>query len=87
MNTIKTVIITGADGNLGTVVTNTFLNNGYRVLATVLNEDAQGKMQQHENLHIEKVNLNQETETADFIKNPLCLRSSVSLCYAVKSCP
>jgi NAD(P)-dependent dehydrogenase (short-subunit alcohol dehydrogenase family) len=35
-NNNKLVIITGANGNLGSAVTQTFLSKGYRVVATVL---------------------------------------------------
>ena len=34
----KTVIITGANGNLGSAVTKEFLNKGYKVVATVITE-------------------------------------------------
>ncbi len=34
---MKTVIITGANGNLGTAVTKEFLDKNYQVLATVAN--------------------------------------------------
>jgi NAD(P)-dependent dehydrogenase (short-subunit alcohol dehydrogenase family) len=64
---MKTVIITGADGNLGTAVTKTFLKDGYNVIATVVNEDAKKKIESHAQLDVQVVNLTNENDTADFI--------------------
>ena len=36
---MKTVLITGANGNLGSTVTKEFLDKGYRVVATVIAEN------------------------------------------------
>ncbi|MGN6402786.1 MAG: SDR family NAD(P)-dependent oxidoreductase [Flavisolibacter sp.] len=68
MHTTKTIIITGANGNLGTAVTRFFLNKGYKVIATVHNEAAKKEMTEHSNLHVEAVNLANEAETASFIQ-------------------
>ena len=68
MHTTKTIIITGANGNLGTAVTRFFLNKGYKVIATVHNEAAKKEMPAHNNLHVEVVNLANEAETASFIQ-------------------
>jgi NAD(P)-dependent dehydrogenase (short-subunit alcohol dehydrogenase family) len=64
---MKTVIITGANGNLGTVVTNSFLSSGYKVIAVVLDEDSKKNFITHNNLQIEAVNLSDEAETVSFI--------------------
>lgn len=64
---MKTVIITGANGNLGSAVTNTFLSKGYKVVATVINEDAKKDFAPNENLQIEVVNLTNEAETESFL--------------------
>lgn len=64
---MKTVIITGANGNLGSAVTNTFLSKGYKVVATVINEDAKKDFAPNENLQIEVVNLTNEEETESFL--------------------
>lgn len=64
---MKTVIITGANGNLGSAVTKHFLDNGYKVIATVHNEDARKDLSPHNNLSIEVVNLTEETATERFI--------------------
>jgi NAD(P)-dependent dehydrogenase (short-subunit alcohol dehydrogenase family) len=66
---MKTIIITGANGNLGTAVTTCFLNKGYKVVATVINEEAKGDLPAHENLQVEVVNLTNEGETTSFVNN------------------
>lgn len=64
---MKTVIITGANGNLGSAVTKHFLENGYQVIATVHNEEAKNDFPSHNNLSTEVVNLNEESTTESFI--------------------
>jgi NAD(P)-dependent dehydrogenase (short-subunit alcohol dehydrogenase family) len=65
---MKTVIITGSNGNLGTAVTREFLDKNYRVIATVDHESARADLAPHPNLDIEVVNLMQENETNDFVQ-------------------
>jgi NAD(P)-dependent dehydrogenase (short-subunit alcohol dehydrogenase family) len=64
--TMKTVIITGANGNLGVAVTNHFLDAGYKVIATVRNEEGRSELPQHGNLHVSVVNLSDESATSAF---------------------
>lgn len=64
---MKTVIITGGNGNLGLAVTQKFLDIGYNVVATVINEAAKKDLPAHKNLQAEVVNLTDENETASFI--------------------
>ncbi|HZE83691.1 MAG TPA: SDR family NAD(P)-dependent oxidoreductase, partial [Puia sp.] len=64
---MRTVIITGASGNLGLVVTNRFLDSGYRVIATVANEASKKELPAHGLLSAEIVNLTDEAETASFV--------------------
>ncbi|MXV16378.1 SDR family NAD(P)-dependent oxidoreductase [Hufsiella ginkgonis] len=68
---MKTILITGADGNLGTTVTQTFLEVGYQVLATVVNEAAKNNLAPHPSLEVQAVNLTDETETGRFIASAL----------------
>ena len=65
---MKTVIITGSNGNLGTAVTREFLDKNYRVIATVDHEAARADLASHPNLDVEVVNLMQEKETNDFVQ-------------------
>ena len=74
---MKKIIITGADGNLGSAVTSLFLEKGYTVIATVLNEDAKKKLPQNNILQVEAVNLENETETASFIQNVIDVHGTI----------
>lgn len=67
----KTIIITGATGNLGSAVTQTFLNNGYNVVATVTSEDAKKELPEAKNLQAEIVNLVDEDATEDFVQRAI----------------
>jgi NAD(P)-dependent dehydrogenase (short-subunit alcohol dehydrogenase family) len=68
---MKTVIITGANGNLGMAVTKEFLDKNYQVLATVSNENAKSDFKSHPNLDISVVNLTNEKETNEFIQKTI----------------
>jgi NAD(P)-dependent dehydrogenase (short-subunit alcohol dehydrogenase family) len=61
------IIITGANGNLGTAVTQKFLDEGYKVVATVINDAGKRDLPVHDNLEVRVVNLANETQTAEFI--------------------
>ncbi|NCI47210.1 SDR family NAD(P)-dependent oxidoreductase [Sediminibacterium soli] len=65
---MKTVIITGANGNLGTAVTQAFLQKGYRVIATVFSEEMKREVVSHTNLEIHAVDLGNEALAASFVK-------------------
>jgi NAD(P)-dependent dehydrogenase (short-subunit alcohol dehydrogenase family) len=65
---MKTVIITGANGNLGTAVTKEFIDKGYRVIATIGNEGSKTDFVPHPNLEVSVVNLTDEKQTTDFIE-------------------
>ena len=65
---MKTVIITGANGNLGTAVTKEFIDKNYRVIATVANENSKSDITPHPNLELSVVNLTDENQTADFVR-------------------
>jgi NAD(P)-dependent dehydrogenase (short-subunit alcohol dehydrogenase family) len=66
---MQTVIITGANGNLGTAVTNTFLDKGYRVVATVIAESMRKDMPAHPNLEVRVVDLGDESAAGDFVNS------------------
>jgi len=64
---MKTVIITGANGNLGTAVTKEFIDKNYRVIATVASENSKKDFTPHPYLEISVVNLTDEKETIAFV--------------------
>ncbi|MBO9681871.1 MAG: SDR family NAD(P)-dependent oxidoreductase, partial [Flavisolibacter sp.] len=64
---MKTVIITGANGNLGTAVTNAFLAKNYKVIATVRKEEDLKELPQHKNLQVEVLDLTNEEKTEAFV--------------------
>jgi NAD(P)-dependent dehydrogenase (short-subunit alcohol dehydrogenase family) len=65
----KTVIITGANGNLGSAVTKEFLDKGYSVVATVANESMKKDIPDHEGLEVQVVNLSDELATVSFVQS------------------
>lgn len=65
---MKTVIITGANGNLGSAVTKTFMDKGYRVVITVTDESKKKEIASHENLEVHVVNLMHEEESDNFVQ-------------------
>ena len=64
---MKTVIITGANGNLGAAVSREFLDKGYKVIATIAKPTMQEDLAPHGNLVTKVVDLMDETATATFI--------------------
>lgn len=66
---MKTIIITGAGGNLGTAVTKTFLDEGYNVIATVVNQQAKNNILGHPKLDVKIIDLTNEEETGIFIQS------------------
>lgn len=65
---MKTVIITGANGNLGTAVTRHFISKGYRVVATVIHENMKVDMPPDPLLDVQVVDLANEQDAATFIE-------------------
>jgi NAD(P)-dependent dehydrogenase (short-subunit alcohol dehydrogenase family) len=68
---MKTVIITGANGNMGKAVTKEFLDKNYRVIVTITNESSKTDFQPNPNLEIVVVNLTDEKETLAFIEKTI----------------
>jgi NAD(P)-dependent dehydrogenase (short-subunit alcohol dehydrogenase family) len=74
---MKKIIITGANGNLGSAVTKLFLDRSYMIIATVHNEDAKREMPHHSNLQVEAVNLENETEAALFVQKVIASHKTI----------
>jgi NAD(P)-dependent dehydrogenase (short-subunit alcohol dehydrogenase family) len=68
---MNTVIITGATGNLGLATTQVFLAKGYRVLATVTNDEAKKSLPAHEHLETETLDLTSEDAAASMVHNTI----------------
>lgn len=66
---MKNVVITGAAGNLGSAVVEKFLDSGYRVIATVENEDQEKRLPLNQNLEVRKVDLGNEEEATAFAQD------------------
>lgn len=67
----KTVIITGAAGNLGAAVTQEFLNKDHQVIATVSNAKSINSIPVHKNLEVVAINLMNEEETSGFVQQAI----------------
>ena len=65
---MKTVIITGANGNLGSTVTGSFLSKDYKVIATVRKEEDRNEFEDHPNLQVEVLDLTDEAKTEAFAR-------------------
>ncbi|MFI5153853.1 MAG: SDR family NAD(P)-dependent oxidoreductase [Chitinophagales bacterium] len=63
----KTVLVTGANGNLGSAVTKTFLDKDYLVVATVVEEAMVKDLADHEHLQVNVVNLANEKDSENFV--------------------
>jgi NAD(P)-dependent dehydrogenase (short-subunit alcohol dehydrogenase family) len=65
---MKTVLITGAAGGLGTTVTNYFLNKDYQVIATVSQASSKEQLPAHERLQVETIDLQDESKTTALVQ-------------------
>lgn len=65
---MKTVMITGANGNLGTAVTNFLLSKNYKVIAIVRKPEDMEDLPQHQNIHGEMADLTDEEKTRKLVQ-------------------
>jgi NADP-dependent 3-hydroxy acid dehydrogenase YdfG len=68
---VKTIVVTGASGNLGLVVTKYLLSKGHTIIAVVHDASSIQKMDANPNLTSHVVDLENEIETEKFIKDIL----------------
>lgn len=64
---MKTIIITGANGNLGTATVQKFLGEGYKVIAVDASNNHLDFAKENNNFFFHTVNLSNEDETAAFV--------------------
>lgn len=69
----KTVIITGANGNLGVAAVKKFLDTGYKVIAVDHTGTHLGFAAAHDNFELKDINLSDEAATEDFITEAISL--------------
>ncbi len=74
---MKTVIITGANGNLGTAAVKKFLEEGYSVVAVDAKKDHLDFAESNSNFEFRSVNLTNENETADFVNDVIAKHGKV----------
>jgi len=74
---MKTVIITGANGNLGTACVKKFLDEGYRVIAVDGNESHLGFASANPGYSFVTVNLSNENETNAFINSSIAKHGNI----------
>ena len=73
----KSVIITGANGGLGTAVVKKFLDSGYKVIATVIHESMLDTFQKNENLEVHCVDLSKEDQATSFVKEMIAKHQGI----------
>jgi NAD(P)-dependent dehydrogenase (short-subunit alcohol dehydrogenase family) len=73
----KTVLITGANGNLGAATVKKFLDEGYRVIAIDQSGTHLGFAAGHENFELRSVNVGDEMAVDDFLKEAILLYGSI----------
>jgi NAD(P)-dependent dehydrogenase (short-subunit alcohol dehydrogenase family) len=65
---MKNIIITGANGNLGTAVVKKFLDEGYRVIAVDNGDSHLGFAKSNPNFQFKTVDLSKEDAASDFVQ-------------------
>ena len=68
---MKSVIVSGSTGNLGSAIVEKFLLEGYTVIGTVSKEQAPGKTSEQANLYYVPVDLRSEDQVQQFFKTTL----------------
>jgi len=74
---MRTIIITGADGNLGVATVKKFLDEGYKVIAVSLFGDHLGFAAAHENFELRQIDLSDEEVTTAFMEELISLEGRI----------
>jgi NAD(P)-dependent dehydrogenase (short-subunit alcohol dehydrogenase family) len=74
---MKTIIITGANGNLGAAVVKKFLNAGYKIIGVDNGNVHLGFAQSHPDFEFATVNLSDENETMTFVNDVIKKHSKI----------
>ncbi|PWT74541.1 MAG: SDR family oxidoreductase [Bacteroidetes bacterium] len=74
---MKTVIITGANGNLGVATVKKFLDEGYSVVAVDGKDDHLDFAREKKNFEFQSVNLTNESEASQFVSGTIARHSRV----------
>ncbi len=73
----KTIIITGANGNLGVATVKKFLDEGYKVIAVSHSGEQLGFAASHENFELREVDLADEGATNTFMEELISLEGRI----------
>jgi NAD(P)-dependent dehydrogenase (short-subunit alcohol dehydrogenase family) len=73
----KTILITGANGGLGTTVVESFLNKGYRVIGVSHSERQSDLIKNHPMYEHHLVNVADEAETEQFINKAIASSNTI----------
>lgn len=74
---MKTIIITGANGNLGAVTVKKFLENDYRVIAIARSGSELGYAKDNKNFELHQLDLADENAAVLFIREAISLYGSI----------
>lgn len=74
---MKTIIITGANGSLGSVTVKKFLDNNYRVIAVARSGSELGFAAEHKHFELHQLDLADENAVALFIKEAISIYGSI----------
>lgn len=73
----KVILITGANGNLGTVTVRKFLDVGYKVVAVARSGSELGFAKDYRNFELHQVDLSDENAVSEFIEKAITLYATI----------
>ncbi|HYF30419.1 MAG TPA: SDR family NAD(P)-dependent oxidoreductase [Chitinophagaceae bacterium] len=75
---MKSIIITGANGNLGTATVKKFLDEGYKVIAVDSADNNLGFARNNQQFELHSVNLADENAAADFVQQAISKHGTIA---------